>query len=209
MQAASLVVNEVQPATVVVPAEDSEQKTVLVLGAYRGGTSMVSCVLHHLGVPMGEDRLRDGSWEDPTIRELVYLRDFRALSDVILQRNQQLIWGWKDPATIDVMDDVLPLVRHPHLILVLRDVAAVYQRERAVGTQSVESLWEYVTSQHQRLMSFLMSSPHPLLVVSYERAIRDPVAFVSNVISFLSLSTSPELVLQALQTVQPGVYYKT
>ena len=45
------------------------QRTLIVLGAPRGGTSMVAGVLHHLGVYMGSDLLP--TFEDPSLSTLM------------------------------------------------------------------------------------------------------------------------------------------
>jgi hypothetical protein len=210
MESLGTTCERVEPATVVVPPEagdEMEEKTVLVLGAYRGGTSMVSCALHHLGVPMLEGTPPSGTWEDPVIRELIARRDFPALADVIARRNGQPVWGWKDPATIHVIGHVLPLVRRPHLVVITRDVAAVQQREAALGTRPGRSLFAHVIGQYQRLLALLTRCPCPLLLVSYERATRAPADFLRQLIRFLGIAPSADQVLDALRTVQPGSYY--
>ena len=95
---------------------ESHQRTVIVLGVPRGGTSMVAKILSVLGVFMG-DKL-GATYEDPDFfrvmqrfgnmppwrRKWHFLQRRKVLSDIqslVAQRNvDHEVWGWKFPGVI-------------------------------------------------------------------------------------------------------------
>lgn len=166
-----------------IPADITEY-TVLVLGAYRGGTSVAACALHSLGLHTGSSR-DNPVYEDLELGAALLASDWAAAEAMIHEKNSRYAtWCWKSPALLDRLDDVLPRLRSPVLVCVHRDPVAILGRELERRTQSVD-LWQYVTGQCQRLADISATSPLPTLAVSCERARRDPSAFVADLVAFL------------------------
>ena len=90
---------------------------IAVVAKGRSGTSAVAGVLHHLGVPMGtklkeanrnnlkgffedmeileaHEKICGENWEDPQVNITPYDSEY---TDIIKDRDQQAIWGIKDP----------------------------------------------------------------------------------------------------------------
>jgi hypothetical protein len=127
------------------------EKTVVVLGLARSGTSVITGILRILGVEMGssiQDRANPfGSFEDrdfallqreifeaansessywnPPSQEAILGVEgqVRASIEEIVQRKSQNgpIWGWKHPRTILTLELFLPALRNPHLVAVFRN----------------------------------------------------------------------------------------
>src|SRR5687768_290341 len=75
--------------------------TFVVLGAPRGGTSMVAGALHHLGLFMGQP-LSQGSYEDATLITAISRQNLGTVKKTIAARNREhAVWGWKQPAQVD------------------------------------------------------------------------------------------------------------
>lgn len=126
------------------------QKSVVVLGLARSGTSVLAAMLRAIGVDMGSS-VRDkanpyGSIEDHDFAQLhkkifdlagdkTYWRPPTA--EAILALKQQCdpwirelvenksrgkqVWGWKHPRSILTLDLFLPHVENPHLIAIFRN----------------------------------------------------------------------------------------
>jgi hypothetical protein len=127
------------------------EKTVVVLGLARSGTSVVTGILRILGVEMGssiQDKANPfGSFEDkdfallhreifesansessywnpPSQEAILGLKEeVRASIEEIVRRKSQngAIWGWKHPRTILTLELFLPALRNPHLVAVFRN----------------------------------------------------------------------------------------
>lgn len=157
----------------------SPRKTIIVLGAYRGGTSLVASMLRNLGVPMGCDQDTEttdyDNCEDDCLSGAIIRRDWADFGKSVERRNAEHdMWGWKYPGTIEVIDDVLPHVRDPHVISIHRDPVAIMGRERwylrvAHGNPLTGRL-AFAESQNSKLAEFIERCEAPLLCLSMERA---------------------------------------
>ena len=110
---------------------DLNQKTFIIFGIPRGGTTMIARVAEQLGVGMGSglpsnyeddefnyDKMSDALKEDPKLMA-------RALLRAINRRNgRHDVWGWKYPRAHLYLPLIIKQVRNPHLICVLRDPVA-------------------------------------------------------------------------------------
>lgn len=154
---------------------------------------MTAGLLRLAGINMG-DNIDEDNNEDQDF--LAHRGDWGAFEDAkysselidgirreIVQKNRlHSVWGWKDPISIQYLEQVIELVRNPHIILVTRDSAACAFRERAEieGELSAEDTFSKLTlikmkfslSLYSKSIDFLLNSSFPILLVSYERSLR-------------------------------------
>ncbi len=134
--------------------ESGAQKTVIVLGAARSGTSVTAGILDILGVDFGNVMSSgygnpSGYFEDKEIRYLTTEVFKQAGGDLmkppplekILQQKDKvedkikklclnksrgkLLWGWKLPSSNLIVEWFLPYVKNPYFIVVLRNPLSV------------------------------------------------------------------------------------
>jgi hypothetical protein len=144
----------IRPCGLLRPPKVEEERTVIVLGMPRGGTSMVAGSLRLLGVPMG-DRLEPSNQEDLDILDLVaslqplygedgkpITENFDRLRALIAGRNEERpFWGWKDPNAHVYISELMPVLRNPHFVVVFRDhFAAAQTIEARTGRDVLLSL---------------------------------------------------------------------
>lgn len=128
------------------------QKTVVVLGMARSGTSVVTGVLRILGVDVGIGPTPSktnpfGSFEDPDFLKLnneifksagkPYWRDPPSYEEILAQKGEfnekikslvskkskdKRIWGWKRHTTSLTVELYLPHLIKPHIVIVLRNL---------------------------------------------------------------------------------------
>src|SRR4051794_13832400 len=73
------------------------EKTLLVTGLARSGTSMLAALLQGSGVAMG-DHVYEPIHEDAEITQILRARDFTRLDELIARLNAKApIWGFKMP----------------------------------------------------------------------------------------------------------------
>ncbi len=191
------------PCSVVRENSHPGHGTVLVLGTPRGGTSVVSGICHMLGVPMGVEIDRS-NMEDLRFRGLLKSESRAELASAYLRELQALgqIVGAKDPVAIDHLSEVYPRIPQPILVVVSRDVYASTQREVAEGHE----FWEILRATIRRkysVLDFISTVDDPLIVVSYERLMQDPVAAVQSLARFLVGAVPERLVRLTAGMVQP------
>ena len=165
---------------------NSPEKTVVVLGVARGGTTMVASVLEALGVPMGE-KLGPVK-EDVELSQAIESGDIYRFNQLINTRNSTYpIWGWKRPAAVEHSEIWEASLRNPYIIAIFRDPFAIANRNRISMLSDVFKNMENSISHLDMLVQFLQKQRHPTLLCSYEKAITAPEAFVQAVDNFLQL----------------------
>lgn len=180
-----------------------EQRTIVVVGIARGGTSMVASALHHLGVPMGDiptGVLPDyNNYECQTLFSLLEQKRLPEMERVIEQRNaEHTVWGWKSPRLIHHPDFANRAFRNPHFVFVFRDSVAIWQRQR----HHHPKIWfKQVTDLQAKLGNcWDKVRNHPRMLVSYERAVRNPDTFLQNLCDFISWPAPTGIELHNLLT---------
>ena len=150
-----MAVSRTQPGLVIRPPHGDEY-TVVVQGAFRGGTSIIAQIVQFLGIPLGErfcygDETEASEYlnvEDVEFQQLLHNTDmliaerpdpehfpvakFEALEALIARRNAKYpCWGWKYPANAfwTANTQLLGLLRNPRLISIFRDPVAVATHE--------------------------------------------------------------------------------
>ncbi len=126
------------------------QKTVVVLGMHRTGTSLAAGMLHLLGINMGsyffgktsnnptghfedldflylnQDILHDagGDWMNPPAHSTILKQApeySERIKSLVNKRNKQcMVWGWKDPRTCLTFDLYKKYLVNPYLIICKR-----------------------------------------------------------------------------------------
>jgi len=175
------------------------QYTPVILGVPRGGTTMVAGVAQRCGLHIGSNlpaNLEDPDFAHATIAQM---------KETIVDRNAERdVWGWKFPAAARYLPRLMPLLRNPRLIVVWRDLVATTGRKLAKADDWFTAL--HVAHRHQAKNLRLLQSPTcPILLVSYERAIRHPLEFAETISEFLALPM-PDDREELVRFMEPGTY---
>lgn len=131
------------------------EKTVVLLGMHRNGTSLTSSILTNFGISMGENLTKSGkdnprgffedeqfvrmnnkillslggSWEfPPKHKKILALKKNKKIMNEIrslVLAQQDKLWGWKDPTTTLTIDLYLPFLKNPYFIVCYRNAEAV------------------------------------------------------------------------------------
>jgi hypothetical protein len=169
------------------------EKTLLVTGLARSGTSMLAAMLQEAGVWLG-DHVYEPINEDAEITQILRARDFTRLDALIRRQNARTpIWGFKMPDLHQFLQhDELDRFRNPQLIVIYRDPVAIAARnalsEQADGT---EAFIETTAAMHS-MAQFVRASGVPFLLLSYEKALLFPQVFIDNVLALCAITPDDE-----------------
>ncbi len=181
------------------------ERTLIVSGVARSGTSMVARVLHAVGVPMGE-RLDGVVFEDHEFVEMFSRPtvDGEALGRLIQDRDRaHRVWGFKRPHLHRYGPEVISRFRNPHLIVTLRDPAAIAERNAIAEHVDVRTALSMAADDLREMVRFTQDLPCPVLLISYEKAVRHPDRFVERLLEFCGLSVTPAWCDQLARLVEP------
>jgi hypothetical protein len=187
-----------------------KKNTIVVLGAPRGGTSMVSGICRQLGVPMGDDidpannedrdfqihggdrSVLKGDGSDQKRAEII-----NNLKNLVATRNKMHdVWGWKDPLASYYVEDLLDcLVNNPRYICVFRDPVAVVAgelRTKIISEMTGEEIQkrkpifiDNVLEQQQAIVNLVRLTRAPTLFLSYEKTLAYPMDTITTIAEFI------------------------
>lgn len=173
--------------------EMPEQRTYIVLGVPRGGTSMAAGALRLCDVFFGNNLDEDNNEDKDFLTHGGDLSIFANIDkknqylknviQIIKDRNiNNNIWGWKDPSISYYINDIIDEIRNPFFVFVMRDNAAIVMREQVEIPAHIKKkrdlnsnyydLMVRTNTSYKNLIDFVSKTRHPVLWVSYERALR-------------------------------------
>lgn len=195
----------------------TETSTTIIFGVARGGTTMAARVISSLGIDLAQGSNINFEDEQFNLQKLGLhpRRDEQQLTAHLLNRIEKRNslhnhWGWKYPNAAAYLPLILEQVRNPRLICILRDPLASSSRELRADAINQPDNEERRLRQAIRAIetniALIHQSDHPTLMVSYEKAIQHPEAFVRALGLFLGIDTPPQTVEAALAQIKPGGY---
>lgn len=184
--------------------EDIPEKTILVLGSQRGGTSMVSGAIAKLGVYMGPLYKIAPLYENPDLNILAKGNTKAKVKKTIASYNKRYpIWGVKIFSRSWLFWLFQAKLREPVYIVVFRDILAIAKRrvvslDRSLIKEMFTANWINFC-----LCLFLALTKRPVFILSYEKSLLAPESFVKELSSFLGIHDA-EKVEDAIEFIKPS-----
>lgn len=193
------------------PAPSDQERTIVITGTPRGGTTMVAECLGTLGLPLGVTIPATDSrfnLEDPEFHALLGREspgeiDLESLRALALRRNlEHRVWGFKLPMALNSLPILERELRGARFILIFRDPIAVSSREVvAVGIEAVDAMRRTLIWQ-ERMIDFVESAKAGCMLISYEKALQFPQITAGMLASWCGLEASEERLGQAAATIE-------
>jgi hypothetical protein len=183
--------------------EPPDERTFVVIGLARGGTTMVARLLEAFGVHMGdeadnpvvEDRrmaaaIEDGG--DAAVRAVV--ADYDA---------HHAVWGFKRPNVFRALDAQNLPFRNPHFVVVVRDPLAIANRNRismfkdplvdmADSVELMADLVRFVDAQRA----------HPMFLLSFDKSLMNVRSLVGDMADFAGVELTQPMRRRALKSIE-------
>lgn len=174
----------------------SQEKTIVVLGVERGGTSMVAGMIRALGVDMGERAGRNH--EDPK-----FLTDDEAklLQQIKINNKVKSLWGFKVPKTSLMLEFFDKHLRNPHYILVFRNIEATVDSWCSRGGSDPMDSALHAMKYYETALHYFRGKKRPLVFANYERACDNPKDFAINLANFIGVPYNDALINKAVSIV--------
>lgn len=115
-------------------------------------------------------------------------------------------WGWKDPLASYYISDVFHELKAPAIVFVTRDPIAIAIRETVEvqqGSAVTLASMLNVTAEYTSIIHFLTAPKTSALLVSYERALRQPAELVTALRNFICAPQNEDAERRATEFVQP------
>ncbi len=184
------------------PSRTSAQRTFLIFGVNRGGTTATAGAIRRLGMFLGDDL--GGNLEDRLFRKRLGMAAIR--QTVAARDETHDVWGWKHPHPHQYIDELLPDLRNPRLILVTRDLAANSLGTSSWDREDIDKAIAMYLAQTRKNVDLIRRVDRPVLVVSYEKLLVKPEAVVADMAHFCGLKPSASELAHAVDFIKPGAY---
>ncbi|MDH3324198.1 MAG: sulfotransferase [Candidatus Peregrinibacteria bacterium] len=193
-------------------------KTIIILGMHRSGTSVISKIIYSLDVDLGKHLIepshdnkegfyenRDivrlnnyllakagGMWHSPPSKEnIIKLRGNKSIEKVIkkvILRNQNDLWGFKDPRTSLTLRLLIPFIKNPYFIICYRDKNSVakslYKRE-GISIKRGLFLWNIYNNSIKKFIK--ENNKIPSLEINFEKLIENEKRETERIKKFLGI----------------------
>ena len=192
------------------------KKTLILFGMPRGGTTMIANVVRSMGVYLGEElpvNLEDGdfNWDILGRKNPEWTREHKIASirQAIESRNQKFdTWGWKYPRIDLYLKDICSQVVNPMFVCVFRDVVASTWRGVVRRGRPAAGAIRYALELQANQLALLEEAGAPALLVSYEKAIDDPLQLAVSLNQFMGLGFSRKELKEHAKRVDAQMGYK-
>lgn len=191
-------------------------KTVLILGVARSGTSMTAGMLSILGVELNEKKgppkiasqnpkgafeninfgtltgkMHKALAEGKPLRIVKHKYGDRLAEMVVI--HQQTLWGFKSAASHHVLSIILPLVKNPHLVIVVRSLMhnaqswQIHMKEVYGKNVTLQEAMKNSSESQHILMRNSFAATCPKLFTSYEGIKQDPWKEAERMAEFIKV----------------------
>ena len=182
------------------------QKTFIISGNFRGGTTAVAQLLARAGIFLGEEMDSHGNSEDSAFQRLLVRPDLDSdeLVRLIESRNQSHpIWGFKFPGAHTFMPGMLPYFRNPLLIFVFRDPIAVADSESRRAGQNFGEMMQRTARFNSNMVELMKLLPNRSHAISYELLLARTSEVVENLLDFMEFKVSASERMRLIASIKP------
>lgn len=184
---------------------DNIEKTIIIVGVARGGTSLVSGVLDHLGVFTGE-RSKEPVYEDVKLAEFFECELYDEAQNVIDNYNiDHQVWAFKRPSSINYLDKINKMVRNPYYIFIFKDILSIANRNSISMKMDIVDGLKKAQKDYDKILKYLGKNDLNGLIFSYEKVMQNKNDLLEACINLVGKDKiSEEQVSNAKKFIDPN-----
>jgi len=191
----------------------SEDKTILIIGQARAGTTMVASLLNEIGIHIGKNYgpVHEDNDLGKHVGQLLNGSVSGDFLEEINKRNHSYPkWAWKRPDMYLYLDKLLPMLRNPQVVCILRDIVSVSRRNEISLDQEPDSSDGIskkligTLEEQRKLLQAVEICNVPALLLSYEKIITKPKNFIVDFLDFLGEGKSEASTSKLLSIISPN-----
>jgi len=185
------------------PALSETEKTIIVVGVARGGTSIVAGSLKHLGLFMGN--AGDPVYEDTRL-SLAFEKQSKEKFETVIADYNRLhdIWAWKRPSSLNDLSRIARKLRNPHFIFVFRDMLSIANRNTISMHSDIKQGLKLAFDDYKKIIKFIGKTNHPALLISSEKVVKNKAEFIDALSEFCQITSTDDQIEAAKSFLTPN-----
>ncbi|WP_201616718.1 hypothetical protein [Psychrobacter immobilis] len=186
-------------------ALQATEKTLIVVGVARGGTSLVAGTLSNLGVFSGT--LSNAPvFEDVRLSSAFESGNLKLAEQVISEYDRSnKVWVFKRPSIINYLEEVHTRVRNPVYLFIFKDIFSIANRNSISMKLDILNGIEKAHNDYSKILSFIKRHEINGFLLSYEKIMNNKEQYVDNMVSLVGLdSVSNDIRSKALNFIEPN-----
>lgn len=191
---------------------EEKNRTIIMAGCSRGGTSALGIMAKALGLPIGSD---DESVVHEDVAIMNCLRRDSGLKAIVSDRNSNHnIWGFKLPEAIFHMEKIENNTRNPIFVVVYRNplsiAKSVYHREPTVpkNFEGFKFGLNHPMKWYMHFIEALSDLKNPCVLLEYEKILSKPDAYVKLMAEICGFDIKEEEVAKYTSLISSSGYKK-
>ncbi len=186
--------------------DTSIPRTLIVLGAPRGGTSAIAGALAAAGLYMGRGA-SEPVFESLALANAIEKGDDETVRTLISGFDAEYpVWAFKRPGYNNYVSQYHSFFRNPVYLVILRDPVATANRGYISGRLKANftKKLHHVLSIHSRILAFLDDTGAPAVLISYEKLLQSPLSTLRLVFDSAGLVVDEAALAAAAAFVEPS-----
>ncbi len=163
---------------------NKNQKTLIILGVARGGTSLIAGSLVHLGIFSGEKSVQP-VFEDVTLATVFEDQNYEEAKVIIDRYNKNDIWSFKRPSSINYIKEIDNLCRNPIYLIVFKDIFSISNRNNISMKSNVIHGLKQAHEDYAKILSFISETNPNAFLFSYEKVMGNKEFFIDTLINLI------------------------
>ncbi|MDQ1339039.1 MAG: hypothetical protein QG567_188 [Campylobacterota bacterium] len=168
-------------------ASKQEQKTFIILGVARGGTSLIAGALAHLGIFSG-DLSVEPVYEDRKLAEAFESGNDALAKQIIDEYNKKHpVWAFKRPQSMEYIEKLHAMVENPIYLVVFKDIFSIANRNKISMKLDIIKGMRIAFNGYEKIFKFLETTEINGALFSYEKIMASKEDFVDSLVKLADL----------------------
>lgn len=178
------------------------QRTLIVIGVARGGTSLIAGALSHMGVFMG--KAGEPVFEDVHLAHAFEAKRYRQASKIITDYNEaHAIWGFKRPASIRYIKRLVKSVRNPVFLIIFKDLFAIANRNKISMKLGIIPGLNKAMKDYNAIIGLVNKRYGDMYLFSYEKVMQNKMLLIEALAKVAGKECSDDLTQKILTFIEP------
>jgi len=181
-----------------------EQKTLIVIGVARGGTSLLAGCLDKIGIFTG-DASGDPVYEDLRLAQAFENGQYTLAQEIIQEYDKRNdIWAFKRPASTQYLKKLISYSRNPVLLIVFRDLFSIANRNKISMKIGLVPGLQKALNDYSEIVDIISKRYCDMYLFSYDKVMLNQALLINELCKVSSIECTETIVKKVSEFIDPN-----